>query len=201
MARILLTCTDVIAQRIISATNASGHTILHHPMLKIEPLEVDPSIIASTPKALLITSHYALKAAEHWKKLPLYVIGSQLAQQAQTIGFNVVNVGQSISDLIPHLPPRTLYLRGEHISQPIETQQIICYRAHLLPLNESKIFDAITLFSARVANSLPFIDASILCMSQRVANAAPQNLKSKIVIAKQPTHQSMIDLINRWQAN
>lgn len=197
MAKLLLTATRPVSEKLADILAAEGIAAKVHPLLEIIPRELPEN--APSPKHILITSRYALAAMSSFTHIPLYVVGKRTAQEAARLGHQVTRVAETIAELLPQLPEDILYLRGEHISQEISLEQIICYSAQLKPppINLSE-FAAIALFSARAAASLSECDSSLLCLSSRIQAALPPSLQQQSLIAKEPTQDGMIALIKYW---
>jgi uroporphyrinogen-III synthase len=197
MARLLLTGTEAVNQRLAEQLEASGHESVSLPLLKVKPVAYElPQI---PPKALLLTSRNALPAAEGYQGTPCYVVGKQLAENSIAKGHKVAKVADRLQDLLPELPEEILYLRGKEVRFEPDVLSVICYEAelqnppHLLP-----VADAIVLISARVATILPNYHLPVFCISQTVSAALSHYPDPNIRIAEQPTEQALLELINHW---
>lgn len=198
MARLLLTATEDVSRPLADRLEALfKHEPIIYPLLKISQLQWQPP--RHKPKYILITSRYALKAAESFKGTPLYLVGKKTAELAKAQGHIIERIGLTIDSLIPHLPADTLYLRGRDISQDLPLASIICYEATANNNTENlPAHDAAIVLSTRAAKLLPTVQTSIFCLSQQVKSGLNKANQSHALVATEPTEYELIETIKHW---
>lgn len=154
------------------------------------------------------------------QKLPLFCVGKTTAQAAQKAGFtNKITIGINAQDLIKKIMltnyNHLLYIAGKkrlsileeslhssgHTINCIETYD----RRAMLPSQDTTdklpIFKAVLLYSTIGLNGLKKLhkhfdnDTKFLCLSQRIAQALPQEYQAKALITSEPTEESLFKLL------
>lgn len=200
MATLLLTATQHVSEALAQKLKPLGHGVILFPLLEIA--EVEWQRPATAPKNILITSRYALKAAESYKGAALYIVGHKTAELAKAAGHKIERIGFTINNLYRHIPEDTLYLRGRDISQDLPFPNIICYEAKPATLPETiPQHDAAILLSARAAQHLPTTKTSIICLSPQVKAGLNEANQAQAVVAAEPTEYELIETIKHWNGN
>ncbi|MDG1287070.1 MAG: hypothetical protein P8P30_05840 [Rickettsiales bacterium] len=197
MATLLLTSTRDVSQTLAPKIEAVGHKALLMPLLKITYFDDTAGI--EPPTAILISSRYALRAAEHHIGTPLYIVGQQTANLAMEKGHHIEQIATNISYLKDKLPTGTLYLRGRDVSQELDIPSYICYTAdHVAPPPPLAEHDGLIVLSARIAAKLPLSTKPLFCLSQRIAQALPNEMQAQARIPEEPTENALLEMIKHW---
>lgn len=200
MAKLLLTATQEVSQRLVRKLEAIGHVPVLMPLLKVNSLPYVPP--PYPPTAILITSRHALNAAKNYLGTPLYIVGAHTAELAHAQGHTVAAIAPKLEALKSKLPTELLYLRGANISQELDIPARICYTAELLPPPpELPEHDAIIVLSARVAEHLPATTRPIFCFSERIRQALPAPLQPQAQLCEEPTETALMEKIKHWSAS
>ena len=142
---------------------ALGHDVAIAPLMATEAVAWQPPEVA--PEALLITSAAAARlagdAAQAWRGLPCFCVGTSSAKAARAAGFADVRAGPgSVQPLVTEIAgagiTRLLHLAGEDrtaftVPAGLRIMTRIVYRARLLPLVVAGAVDVALLYSARTA--------------------------------------------------
>lgn len=196
MAKLLLTSTQEVSQKLAQKLAALGHEGIILPFLKIAPLPVS---LPLPPKALLITSRHALPAIQDHIGIPLYVVGEETAKLAQAQGHEVIETANTLNLLKPHLPADAVYFRGRDVSQELPVESYICYAAELVtPSAPLPPHNAVVLLSARAAGILPQTPAPIFCLSERIRAALPAAMQQQAIIPADSTEAALLETIKYW---
>ena len=198
MATLLLTATKQVSENLATKLESLGHKAIISPLLEIVPVNfTKPN---HNPEAILITSRYALEAAEIYVNTPLYIVGEQTAKLALAQGHYIARIATDVQTIEPFLPDNILYLRGRDISHELNLQSVICYQAEPLePPKNLPDYDAIITLSARTARLLSKdINSTIFCLSNRIKSNLPAILQEQAIVAAQATEDALIKAIKYW---
>jgi uroporphyrinogen-III synthase len=202
---------DATAARVIAA----GHIAFCLPLFVTQPVAWDlPNI--DDFDGLLLTSANALrhiaKKLPMLAGLPLFAVGQNSADYAQSMGFDVRHVGSAgIESLLEQIDARRLlWLAGEDrtfFTPPpaMHIERRIVYRSAALPIPNDfseKLMDAdyVLLHSARAACRFTSLvedvqfqknRISIAALSEKIAQAAGSGW-AKVRIAKEPTDNDLL---------
>ena len=216
---LLLTRALEDSQKLAAALAPHGIDCVISPMLRIEATECAHDL--STADAVIATSRHAF-IGQSPIDAPLYVVGKQTAELAQTLGWpKPVYIARTCTELQSALDfPRgakLLYLRAENVTADLarmhteyEWHEVISYRAVAEPLSQAARealsvgrISHVALYSARTArlfeaeltaNALaPSLSA--LCFSEAVAAALALPIWHAKDCAQSPTGDAMQELI------
>lgn len=195
--------------------------IVISPLLRIEHLPFSLDNIAAGD-TLILTSAQAVSALTgRAKGQTCYCVGPATVAAAAKAGLSPIDAGGTAEHLVRRLladrpSGNLLYLRGEHVASDlaktlsnagIETDETVVYRQIAQPLTaeaESLLQTTnpliVPLFSPRSARL--FLDAApgraplhIAAISRNVAETIPRTRAQSISIAKTPTAEAMLDVI------
>ena len=161
---ILLTRPLEDSQEMIVNFSNLGHQVSHLPLLSVEPIEYDQSLIKNY-KAIIFTSANAIKYLSHKdldKNCFCFCVGSATEKKARSFGFqnviaaegNVRNLRELILRNFNQNNGKILYISGEQISVDLDQQlikdgyiveRIINYRTNHIEIFDEKFVDQLKL--------------------------------------------------------
>jgi uroporphyrinogen-III synthase len=161
---ILLTRPLEDSQEMIVNFSNLGHQVSHLPLLSIERIEYDPSLIKNF-KGIIFTSANAIKYLNYQnldKNCFCFCVGSATEKKARSFGFqnviaaegNVRNLKELILRNFNQNYGKILYISGEQISVDLDQQlindgyvveRIINYRTNPIDLFDEKFVDQLKL--------------------------------------------------------
>ena len=161
---ILLTRPLEDSQEMIVNFSNLGHQVSHLPLLSVEPIEYDQSLIKNY-KAIIFTSANAIKYLSHKdldKNFFCFCVGSATEKKARSFGFqnviaaegNVRNLRELILRNFNQNNGKILYISGEQISVDLDQQlindgyvveRIINYRTNHIEIFDEKFVDQLKL--------------------------------------------------------
>ncbi len=216
---LLLTRALDDSKKLAAALAPHGIDCLISPMLRIEPTDQKHGV--TTVDAVIATSRHAFMGQPPIDA-PLYVVGKQTAELAQTLGWPKPRfVAQSCTELQSIFNfssgSKLLYLRAENVTADLarmhteyEWYEVVSYRAAAEPLS-AEAHQALTagrithvaLYSARtaklfeeelIANDLT-VSLTALCFSEAVADALILPFWRVKDCAESPSGDAMQELI------
>lgn len=191
-----------------------GHETHIMPMFEVE--DITTEIPNKNFDAIVITSRHSARTAKNlsWiSKTKQFVVGEKTAIILPSPYMVAQNSSDLLSTMQNELPKgaKILYLTGDHIADNFDqklidsgfeltTQQV--YKTIATTINQ-QIPDDIShilffsprtaeLFSANIQDS---INAQALCISQNTANKLRQNQFKSVIIAPEPTEESLLSLL------
>lgn len=216
---ILLIRPEQDSQRIAPDFQNLGYDVISSPLLHIHHKEValphHHTLCLSSKNTL-----FALKSLP--KKTPIYCVGVHVADSLKDLGFCHVVTAPTAQELLEMLQEdmslkTILYLAGEvstldfskHI---LHCHKVICYEAiaqdtfspEALSALQKEQITHIPLYSMRsfkilikllIKNKIDLGRIILLALSQDIANQAEHFDFKGVLIAKVPTHQSVLNLI------
>ena len=161
---ILLTRPLEDSQEMIVNFSNLGHQVSHLPLLSVEPIEYDQSLIKNY-KAIIFTSANAIKYLSRKdldKNCFCFCVGSATEKKARSFGFqnviaaegNVRNLRELILRNFNQNNGKILYISGEQISVDLDQQlindgyvveRIINYRTNHIEIFDEKFVDQLKL--------------------------------------------------------
>ena len=161
---ILLTRPLDDSQEMIVNFSNLGHQVSHLPLLSVEPIEYDQSLIKNY-KAIIFTSANAIKYLSYKdldKNCFCFCVGSATEKKARSFGFqnviaaegNVRNLRELILRNFNQNYGKILYISGEQISVDLDQQlindgyvveRIINYRTNHIEIFDEKFVDQLKL--------------------------------------------------------
>jgi len=161
---ILLTRPLEDSQEMIVNFSNLGHQVSHLPLLSVEPIEYDQSLIKNY-KAIIFTSANAIKYLSYKdldKNCFCFCVGSSTEKKARSFGFqnviaaegNVRNLRELILRNFNQNNGKILYISGEQISVDLDQQlindgyvveRIINYRTNHIEIFDEKFVDQLKL--------------------------------------------------------
>ena len=219
MATLLLTGSQKLAKTLIASLQTEGHTVQHCAFMHVERIDVPP-LSSTTPERLILSSHYALHAAQKYTHtLPVcWVVGEELAKAAAQSGLNVVQQFPDMTKLTQAFNEKdddlvTLYLRGEDIAHPDARpnwQETICYRMKRQPIPQTIItaiqqqhFDGILFHSALSAQyfaeifPIPSPNMVYWCYSARIRDALPETFHPHCELPASSTRDALLESLRK----
>ncbi len=216
---ILLTRPEPDSKRVAPDFQNLGYQVMISPVLKIIP----HPIVLPKHDALCFSSKNALPALKNVSKnTPIYCVGSHTLESLKDRGFCNVTTAPTARQLLEKLRienpfKNLLYLAGnvssldfsEHLSS---CHKLICYEAiaqktfssNALKALQEKHITHIPLYSERsikilnqllMKNKIDFKNIILLALSQDIAKQAEAFDFKEILIAADPTHQSLLNLL------
>ncbi len=211
--------------------DAMGLDVTCSALIRFDPLDGAQDTLDAMPPtadALVLTSPHGLDGLElpDWvRALPAYCVGNRAQTKLAAHGFHPIHWHAEVASLISALErdgiTQPLYLRAEHITQPIGgALEVISYRAtHLPSLNEAALemlnehSDGLALItSKRMANL--FHDQlmqhgmterkdslTCFCMSESVAIHAQQMGFAHCPYATEYTTGAFYQYVEKWCKN
>ena len=196
------------AQSRALAAELPGIDVLIAPILRIEPLEFDPAVVADAP-GFVFTSANAVPNAGAARGRAALCVGAQTAEAARAAGFSVI-IGPGDADgLLPMLDGREnwLHLHGRHRARELPVPGLAVYDQKAQPLS-SAARSAITgirplllpVFSPRSAELLSEAVAkatapiTVLAISDRAASAYAGPSHRRFVVPH-PDRAAMVQAI------
>ncbi len=216
---ILLIRPDIDSQRIAPDFQNLGHKVIISPLLKIH----FQTVVVPKCDAVCLSSKNAIHALKKLSKnTPLYCVGEYTSTILKGLGFETVIEAPTALDLLEILrrkEPRSniLYLSGEISTLDFSNHlphchKLICYKVitqkdfspeALKALQENHITH-IPLYSIRsfkilnqllVKNKIDLKNIIISALSEEIAKNARGFDFKEVLIARTPTHQSLINLL------
>lgn len=216
---ILLTRPFQDAQRIAPDFENLGHDVLISPLLKI----IHHDIAIPSCDALCLSSQNALPSVKDThKKTPIYCVGTHTSNALKSLGFSEVISTPTAQELLKILRHETSFRRMLYLAGEISTldfskhlpccHKIVCYDAiaqdafspEALAALQNNQMTYIPLYSMRsfeilikllMKNEIDLGRIIILALSQDIANQAQEFDFKEILIAKGPTHDSLLNLL------
>ena len=206
----------------VRARLGCGVSIVISPLMRIETMQgAGPDLRGAS--ALILTSAHSVPAAARigTGDLNCYCVGEATAHAARQAGLSPIDGGGNATALIARIqadaPNRPLlYLRGEHVAADLagqlgqagfDVRESIVYRQRPEPLSkQAQTLLAgtdpviVPLFSPRSARMFfDKINAAaplyVAAISENAAQNVPDTVVEKILLAKTPTADAMLDTI------
>ena len=212
---VLLTRPQKDSERIAPDFKTLGYEIIISPILDIKNFDVT----LPPHDIICLSSKNAIPALQNVpKNTPLFCVGSHTKRLTQNLGFSTITTAPTAKDLCALLkaqPGKILYLAGALTTLDFSERlknctKVICYEA--VPLNTLTVdvlknpITHIPLYSMRSAellhkllrkNKINLGGITILALSIEIAQSVKDFDFKEILIAANPTHQSLLTLLTR----
>lgn len=208
------------AENTAAAIRARGAAPIIAPLLRIQPLDYEPSTEGA--QAILFTSTHgvAFADARAARAIPVLTVGDATARAARAAGFADVRSADGDAAALAALAARTLdpaagkliHIRGEHVAGDVAgaleaagfvVDRRIAYTAEqtpYLPKALAQPLDVVLFYSARAASAYRALGApqagarTAACMSPAVAEAAGPGW-ARVIVSNQPREDSLLAAI------
>ena len=206
-------------QRAVEANLGGTVETIISPAFRIEDIEIKPAK-TSYDHLIFTSANGALRGEQLGLKSTsvVYCVGPATTSKAKALGFDAVDAGGDVRDLVSSIKAQNvkgslLHVSGEHVAGDligdlgranIQVERLVAYRQVPLPPTpefsdclESGAPKVLPFFSPRATLILEGVNAGsntyIIAMSEAVADCLGDRCKFDITIAASPNFQAMLD--------